>query len=92
MIIIMLTYVIHLLQYCFQCQLIHIYSKIALKASFTMLIIPVASSRDGISPSVPDNESVCTLSGTPAASGLHVRGKGWDNQFNLLIVIETTTH
>ena len=36
----------------FQCELVHIYSTIALKASFTILI-PVVSSRDGISPSVP---------------------------------------
>ena len=46
----MLTCLIHLLQYCFQGQFVHICNEIALKASFTMLSLLY---QDGISLSVP---------------------------------------
>ena len=84
----MLTCLIHLLQYCFQGQFVHICNEIALKASFTMLsnnTCCIKMKYHFLYHCFLDNEPVKLLH---VASSVSVGGKGWADY---LIFTEETT-
>ena len=90
----MLTCLVHLLQYCFQGQFVHICNEIALKASFTMLFNSTCCIKmeyHFLYDCLLDIESVGPLCIAPSANGLVLVEKGGLTNSTCLIFIETTT-